>query len=369
MSISYFKKYPFTKEAIENLKNLEIDIFSLSEQHPDVLNTAVENIEMILDKGEYNEKELYQNEEVLVYPISKMLIELINNDFLRYKFADVVSKRTSKLLSKENFNLISNIAINTFDWKLSVDDLDLNIQYDCRIKFNNYLSVAPNLRDSIWKLINRRIESGWVYLKKQEIVRLISEKVKQDIIKRPIKKKELPKIPTFLEDKVENLKQFAQKYESKIQSGLKGKLITSKETYPPCITGILTELKKGVNLDHTSRLVFIFFLLNTEKPIEEIVDLFRTQPDFNEGRTTYYVEHAAGERGSGTKYSSYGCPKIKTYGLCKEEEDFWCHTKKIKHPMEYFQRKNWKIQNVIIPRILAFPLLIISKKKHERHFY
>ena len=58
MSISFFKKYPFTKEAIDHLKNLEIDIFSLSEQHPDVLNAAVENIEMLFDRGEYNEKEL-----------------------------------------------------------------------------------------------------------------------------------------------------------------------------------------------------------------------------------------------------------------------------------------------------------------------
>ncbi|NVM02819.1 MAG: hypothetical protein HWN67_10810 [Candidatus Helarchaeota archaeon] len=369
MSISFFKKYSFTKEAIEHLKNLEIDIFSLSEQHPDVLNAAVENIEMILDRGEYNEKELYQNEEILVYPISKMLIELINNDYLRYKFADVVSKRTSKLLSKENFNLINNIAKNTFDWNLSFEDLNLNIQYDCKMKFHNYLSVAPNFRDSIWKLINRRLDLGWVFLKKQEIIRLISEKVKQDIIKKPIKKKELPKIPNFLEEKVKNLQNSAQKYESKLQTGLKGKLITSKETYPPCIVSILKELQKGVNLDHTSRLVFIFFLLNTEKPIEEIVDLFRTQPDFNEAKTTYYVEHAAGERGSGTKYSSYGCPKIKTYGLCKEKEDFWCHTKKINHPIQYFERKNWKIQNVIIPKILAFPLLITSNKKYDRNFY
>jgi len=117
---------------------------------------------------------------------------------------------------------------------------------------------------------------------------------------------------------------FSQKYKSKLQSSFKGKLITSKETYPPCITAILATLKKGVNLDHTSRLVLIFFLLNAEKSVEEIVDLFRAQPDFNEQKTTYYVEHAAGKRGSGTKYSSFGCAKIKSYGLCKEEQDFWC---------------------------------------------
>ncbi|MFX0139114.1 MAG: hypothetical protein ACFFDN_36065, partial [Candidatus Hodarchaeota archaeon] len=117
------------------------------------------------------------------------------------------------------------------------------------------------------------------------------------------------------------------------------------------------------------RLVLIFFLLNAEKTIDEIVDLFRAQPDFNEGKTTYYVEHAAGKRGGGIKYQSFGCPKIKTYGLCKEEQDFWCHMKRINHPMKYFERKNWKIQNVIIPKILAFPFLITSKKRSDRTFY
>ncbi|MFX1451043.1 MAG: hypothetical protein ACFFCM_09385 [Promethearchaeota archaeon] len=369
MSISYYKKYPFTKEAIEHLKNLEIDIFSLSEQHPDVLNAAIENIEVILDKGEYSEKELYQNEEILIYPICKMLIELVDNDYLRYKFADVVSKRTSKLLSKETSNLINNIAKDTFEWDVSFDNSDLQPKYDCKIKFHNYLSVAPNFRDSTWKLVNRRIESGWIYLKKQEIIRLIAEKVKQDIITKPIIRKEFPQIPDFIEEKVKYLQNFSQKYKSKLQSSFKGKLITSKETYPPCITTILTTLKKGVNLDHTSRLVLIFFLLNAEKSVEEIVELFRAQPDFNEQKTTYYVEHAAGKRGSGTKYSSFGCAKIKSYGLCKEEQDFWCNSGKINHPLRYFDRKNWKIQNVIIPKILAFPFLITSKKKSERTFY
>ena len=369
MSNSYYTKYPFTKEAIEHLKTLEIDIYSLSEKYPEVLDAAVENIEFILEKGEYTKKNLYPTENFLVYPTTKMLIEIIKNDFLRYKFADVVSKRTSKLLSKENPDFIKNIAENTFNWILLFNDLELEGHYDCKMKFHDYLSVAPNFRDSTWKLINRRIEAGWVFLKKQEIIRLISEKVKQNILKKPISEKELPKIPLNIEEKVNYLQNIVQKYKSTVDIEFREKLVSSKETYPPCIRNILIKLKNGENLDHTSRLVFTFFLLNIRKSVEELIDLFKTQPDFNEKKTTYYIEHAAGLRGSGTQYSSYGCAKINTYGLCREEEDFWCQTKKIKHPIQYFERKNWKIQNVIIPKILAFPLLITSNKKYERYFY
>lgn len=376
MSISNYIKYPFAEETIKYLKDLEIDIFSLSERYPDVMDAAVKNIETILENGEYllenqeyGKDKLYPNDEILLYPTTKMLIEIINNDFLRNKFADVISKRTSKFLSKENTPFIKNIVENTFNWNLSFDGLELNKQYDYKMKFYDYLSVAPNLRDSTWKLINRKVEAGWVFLKKQEIIRLISEKVKQNIVKRPISKKELPKIPEIIKDKVDNLQEIIQKHKSNVESKFQEKLIINKDTYPPCITNILTKLKNGENLDHMSRLVFLFFFLNIGKSIEEIVDLFRVQPDFNEKKTTYYIEHAAGKRGSGTRYSSFACAKINTYGLCRKEEDFWCQTKNIKHPMQYLAKKNWKIQNVIIPKILVFPLLIVSNKKNERNLY
>ncbi|MHA1298468.1 MAG: hypothetical protein ACTSO9_03390, partial [Candidatus Helarchaeota archaeon] len=258
--------------------------------------------------------------------------------------------------------------VNTFNWSLEFGDFEFEGDFDCKLKFNNYLSVAP--RDSNWKLINRRFEQSWVYLKKREIVRLVAEKVKRDLIKKSISRGELPEIPNFLEEKIKYLQNKAEKYRASISSKFTGKIITSKETYPPCIRAILTKVKEGENLDHTSRLIFLFFLLSIGKSIEEIVNLFRAQPDFNEEKTTYYVEHAAGKRGSGTQYSSYGCAKISTYGLCRAEEDIWCRdeSKKIKNPLNYFQRKNWKIRNVLIPRILAFPFVITSKKKHNRNF-
>ncbi|MHA1377273.1 MAG: hypothetical protein ACTSRG_02715 [Candidatus Helarchaeota archaeon] len=369
MSTSYLIKYPFTKEALKHLQTLEIDIFSLAKNYSEVFESAVENVEMILDNGEYITKKLYPGDEVLLYPITKMLIEIINNDFLRFKFADIVSKRTQVFLSKESFDLIGNIAVNTFNWKLLFGDFEFDSKCDFKLKFNNYLQVAP--RDSNWKLVNRKLEDGWVFLKKKEIIRLISEKVKRDITKKSKNKRELPQLPPEIEKIVTQLQEKAQKYKRTIDLKFRGNIITNEETYPPCIREILTRLKEGENLDHTSRLVFLFFLLNIGKNVEEIVDLFKAQPDFNQQKTTYYIEHAAGKRGSGTQYSSYGCAKIRTYGLCRAEEDIWCRDeeKKIKNPMNYFKKKNWKLQNVVIPRILAFPFLITSTKIHHRNLH
>lgn len=369
MSISYFVKYPFTKEAITNLETLEVDIFSIVDDYPEVFQTATENIEMILDKGEYIKTKLYPKDEVLLFPITKMLVEIINDNYLRFKFADIISKRTQNFLLKENLELISNIAINTFNWNLLCENIKFNDNYDCKLKFNDFLSVAP--RDSNWKLINRKFEEGWVFLKKREIIRLISEKVKKIIIKEPMNRREMPALPAEIEEKVNFLKEKALKYKNTFDLRFRANIITDEETYPPCIKEILSKLKGGENLDHTSRLIFIFFLLSIGKSIEEIVDLFRAQPDFNEEKTKYYIEHAAGKRGSGTQYFSYGCAKINTYGLCRAEEDIWCkdEEKKIKNPMNYFKKKNWKIQNVIIPKILMFPFLLTSPKKHNRNLH
>ena len=47
--------------------------------------------------------------------------------------------------------------------------------------------------------------------------------------------------------------------------------------------------------------------------------MFRNMPDFNEKITRYQVEHLAGLRGSGKRYRTYSCEKMKSLGLCKAD--------------------------------------------------
>ena len=84
---------------------------------------------------------------------------------------------------------------------------------------------------------------------------------------------------------------------------------------------------------HQPRFVLATFLSSINMPVDKAVDLFREQPNFNEKKTRYYLEHALGNKG-GTKYSAPACSKIESYGLCYKDA-----TCRWKHPVTYYKKK------------------------------
>jgi DNA primase large subunit len=70
---------------------------------------------------------------------------------------------------------------------------------------------------------------------------------------------------------------------------------------------------------------------------ENIIELFKNFPDFNERMTRYQVEHIAGERGSRTRYKPPKCDTLKTHGLCAEPDET---CRKANHPINYYKRKS-----------------------------
>jgi DNA primase large subunit len=63
------------------------------------------------------------------------------------------------------------------------------------------------------------------------------------------------------------------------------------------------------------------YMLAIGKLTDEIVEMFKNAPDFNERITRYQVEHLAGSKGSRTKYSVPSCDKLRTENLCFATKD------------------------------------------------
>jgi len=85
---------------------------------------------------------------------------------------------------------------------------------------------------------------------------------------------------------------------------------------PPCMAAILDALRRGENLPHTARFAITTYLLKKGWDIEQIVDLFRNAPDFNEKITRYQVQHIAGKVGGRKEYAVPSCKTMKEWGLC-----------------------------------------------------
>jgi len=79
----------------------------------------------------------------------------------------------------------------------------------------------------------------------------------------------------------------------------------------PCMAALIERAKEGENLSHFSRFALVSYLLKAGWEEEQIIDIFRNQPDFKESKTRYQVEHI-----SKHSYLPPSCSSLKERGLC-----------------------------------------------------
>jgi DNA primase large subunit len=344
--MEFINNFPFSIEARRYLQDQNIDITTLPTDYPEMFEEAFSRLQTLIEANmiptEVDTTTAFN--EVLIYAIMRIFIEVLNESFLLNRIAVAYSKRTQTILQQEPPQIITQLANNTFKWDLQrIDPSRLEVE-GWRIHFTNFLEISPDFFSSEWKLINQFIWRGWVLLHQQKIIRLIAEMTKKYILRRGIGRGELPSLPpiyfqytTILKTQLEKVRKEGT-FPQEIPAGI------LETAYPPCIVAILKKASEGENLAHTERLQLTFFMLTIGMEPEKVIDLFRSQPDFKEDRTRYQVNFAAGKRGSGTKYSPYGCDKSISFGICKRELDTrgWCQPRMIfkrplTNPIQYYR--------------------------------
>lgn len=329
-------KYPFTREAQKYIESLGLDIEDLvSPEYSSVLERGKKRVIEALESG-YVSYQGNAHVELLSFPIARLFVESLGDEYLRRRYAVAESKRVDKLLGSEEDAKLIKIVKETFGW-----DIRKALQrvggrfYEYKLKVNNYLTYARYFQDRYWKLVNRVLDEGYVYLRKMDIARLISEAVKWRIME---KKGKPPDLPPAMKEMINTIriKLENQKKDRGIDEGISE---VSRESYPPCISKMLLEILAGRNISHQARFALTSFLINIGLSVDEVIQIFSNVPDFNENLTRYQVEHIAGIKGGGTKYTPPACNTLRTYALCEKNE--LC--KNINHPLSYY-RKSLRIR-------------------------
>ncbi len=370
------KRYPwlpslktyYSDIASKNPLDFLNDIFSPNKS-PDlgnrVLNLffdAFNNIEQI-SGIDFDETNIY------IYLILRILLYVLNDKILSNRVANIYSKTTYNELNKENeYNLY-------YIYK----DLDLNVIYEenptiykkivlksqeeisktnFKISYIDYLKLASNLKDDYRKLVNNALQHGYIYIKPENLNRLLQEHVRMKLLARNNKNSinlEVFKEKLFEVQEFKNLynsiisiwelkkDEFEYKVDIKFKEGQ-----DISKIFPPCIREILSKAQEGQNLIHTERL-FILWVLNALKyPEDKIIEVFSTLPDFDREKTAYQVKYAI-KKG----YTPYSCKSLKSYTLCMATKygDKLCtdgyfsnklqEQRKISHPLFYIQYKQF----------------------------
>jgi DNA primase large subunit len=312
MAGSDLAKYPFLNEAGEYLRESSFGWEELD--RPDmkhIIDRAAERIEIEVNGKVYDNLERYEI-EIFTFLISLVIVKSIGIDQVLRKFALAEARRAEKFLT-EDLRKQSEIKRRSIFTKIFEDLFKLKIvisedQRLFKVRVVDYLARASHFHEQEWKLINRLVNNGYVYLDADETVRLIRNELAV-LIYDKVKSMTLPTLP-------QSIKSAADPLRVKLVSRYERRAAAVVRDYPPCIKHALQVMNRGDNLPHSARVMLATYMLAIGKPVDEIVLMFENAPDFNEKITRYQVEHLAGMKGSHTKYSVPSCQKLRNENLC-----------------------------------------------------
>jgi DNA primase large subunit len=325
-------KYPFAPGASKRASQLTIDELK-DESYSKILDRAERRLAQTVETGSAPLEWDDDNVETTSFPVAVYFATILQDDWVKRRFALAESKRASHFLLKEDTNKIIEMATKVFNWKVNVSQTDADTETPVlRIGFKNYVKNALRIREPKWKLTNRELHDGFVRVSKDEAARLLEEEIQGRILSRM---DSAPAEPDFLKDRIERLRNLVR--------GKKGtgpfwelpKTVVFK-AMPPCIRNLYDSAHSGKRLPHVGRFALTSFLVNVGADEEDILRLFKTGADFDERKTRYQVEHISGAKGGKTKYTPPKCTTLKTHGLCISPDDL---CSQINHPLSYYRRR------------------------------
>ncbi len=351
-----YSKYPFTQEASCYVKDRQYSIEDV------IVKAAYDRVRVrakrrVLDaiKGDAGPGDRLSDpeHELLSYPVARIMVASTGDQYLIKRFALWESKHAYSLLLSESEAGLMAVG-SDFGVNARVKDREFVLH------FTDYLKYAAGLRNIEWKLINRKIVSGMVFVPKDVFARLLEEAVREKV-QSGLTGKVPDAIVTALEPYMAEIRIALDALKAERNITVDGEV--SEDAFPPCMKALLSDLQKGVNLPHTARFALTSFLANIGLDKEQIMELYRMAPDFREDLTRYQVEHITG--GSGTEYTAPSCKTMMTYGNCIGKNPYceWAT-----HPLSYYRKamfRRAKLKMAPVPEAKTGPATADSPGKAD----
>lgn len=325
-----YAKYPFLKQASKQIEQLELTIEKLvAAENKPILDRAQKRLYNAIRQVEVGEVSQDYKTEISSFATATILAIATKNSLIkkRYALAEAKTAHAQIVTAKKPKDTIYAIA-RDFEWDIKPEKIK-----DFSIGFPVYLRNASHMHGYEWKLVNQILDNGRVYLNADKTARLLQEEIKRRIEKR-LAVAEIKNLPEQIVSIASELSKLAQ--ETLGQEMEEMPKVVVQAAFPPCINALYADAAASHHLSHTGRFTLVTFLLNIGMSPEALNELFKTFSDYNERLTRYQIEHLAGERGSGTRYTPPQCSVLQTHGVCKGRDDL---CRRIYHPLKYYKLK------------------------------
>ena len=267
-------KYPFLADAGEYLKDKGFSLVQFGSDpvlklsvekalHRIKVASAGEVYKSDIDKDGQASKDYVLEREVFSFLLAIVLIKLTGMSTLIKRFALAEARRAEIYLEKDlgnasnksKIDLATRIIYDLFNIEI-IKENDFFV-----IPVSDYLKHSVTFHEREWKLINRHVENGKVFLTPDKTVRLIRKElgnyISSKIINAP-KPSMIPGLENIVNELILISKKLTPTY-----------TITTGE-YPPCIKHAIDVLEKGENLPHSGRFMLATFLLSKGQTVHKL---------------------------------------------------------------------------------------------------
>lgn len=334
-------RYPFLSDAKKYIKEEAPSLEELLEEDGwgPVRRRGKERVIEALNDKQVKIKsmrgEIERENELFSYPISRMLVSSISDNFLSRRYSLGEAERVVSELERENDDDKLLSIAGELDIKAEKEEEDDEEKFT--VFFADFLEATERLRSPEWKLVNQDLRKGKVYLGRKRLIRLMKERI-FSLVQEGLPVPVSDIIIKNLDKHIEEIKEVLEETRTEIKDIDLGKV--EDELFPPCIKRLLTSQKEGQNLSHEARFAMTAFLKKVGLSEEEIISYFQDAPDFDREMASYQIEHIIGEI-SGTEYSPPGCALMKTNGICFDPDSL-CEQEWMNHPLTYYSFKKKK---------------------------
>jgi len=334
-SAKELSRFPFLKKAQDHIKNRFSSLDALlKDRHGEALiEKAVTRIQDSITPGKKAGYEVSASaeDEIASYALARIIASCVNDRQLLDRLTRYESERAYFfLVNEEEWN--QNYRQGDGDYSLLFEgiseELGIHISSD-RMPLADYVELVSPLHDDRYHLINRRLDRGFVAVKKEERYELLRERI------RVLMRRDLPhKVPSALcEQLAPRVSGIKKVYQEQMLQQF-GSI--EESAFPPCMQALITALTSGTNLTHAGRFALTTFLHTIGMDVPGIAALYGRSPDFDIERTMYQVEHITGRGGSGTEYTTPACAAMRTTGICVHADKL---CERVSHPLSYYKIK------------------------------
>jgi DNA primase large subunit len=334
--------FPFLKKAQDHIKARYPSLDSLLVDHKaeSKINNAVARI-----KGSISPKKIFSpsvsdsvDEEIAAYALARIIASCVNDKQLIDRLTRYEAERAYFfLVNEEEWNQNYKLEESGYS-RLCIavaDELGIQINQD-RMPLSDYVELVSPLHEERFKLVNRRLNHGFVEIKKEERYELLRERARF-IMRHDLPRKVPSSLCEMLAPKVALVK---KEYQEQMLQQFGD---VNESAFPPCMQALVLALTSGTNLTHIGRFALTTFFHTIGMNVSEIAGMYARSPDFDQGKTMYQVEHITGRGGSGTEYTPMACAAMKTNGLCVNRDKLCEH---VNHPLNYYRQKKKITHNI-----------------------